>query len=80
MPTPESSPEKHQPGVLSHRIENRHYVITIRWQDGQESDMHLPTGGFDVINPDTGQPLGRLTGEEALQVLVDHAGETTRKI
>jgi hypothetical protein len=77
MSTPESSPEQHRPGVRSHRIENNYYVVDICCRDGQESQIHFPVAGFDVVNPETNQRLGRLTGEAALQALVEHVATIT---
>ncbi len=79
MPNPESSPEHLPAGVLAHRLEGHEYVVSIRWKDGQQSEMHLPVNGFDVLEPETRQRLGKLTGEEALQILVHHAAKTTRE-
>lgn len=79
MSTPESSPEQHRPGVRSHRIENNYYVVDICWRDGRESQIHFPVAGFNVVNPETNQRLGRLTSEKALQALVDHVGDLTRE-
>lgn len=79
MPNPESSPEQHRPGVRSHRIENNYYVVDVCWRDGQESEMHIPMNVFDVVDPETRLRIGKLKGEEALQILIDHAAETTRE-
>lgn len=79
MPSPESSSDQPRPGVLSHRIEGHEYVVSIRWKDNQQSELHIPVNGFDVIDPETRLRLGRLEGDDALQALIDHAAETTRE-
>jgi hypothetical protein len=58
-----------QPGVLSERTENNYFIIHILWIDGHESDMHIPTEGFPVVNPETQQKIGFLKGEEAVAIL-----------
>jgi hypothetical protein len=58
-----------QAGVLSERMENNYFIIHILWIDGHESDIHIPTGGFPVVNPETQQRIGFLKGEEAVAIL-----------
>ena len=58
-----------QPGVLAVKTENNHFIVTVRWVDGEKSELHFPTRGFPVVTPDTGDPLGRLTGEQALEII-----------
>ena len=70
-----SNDEESKSGVLGFREENNHYVVNIRWKDGVETESHFPSRGFEVVNPSTGERLGFMKGERALQILKEHAAE-----
>jgi len=64
-------------GVLSHRIENNHYIVSIRWRDGVETDKHFPVSGFPVVDPKTDKSLGHINGNKALKILEKNSAEMT---
>lgn len=73
------SPESELPrGVLAERLENNHHVLSIRWADGEETEMHFPTRGFDVVDPTTHRKLGHLTGEEAVAMVREKSSRLPR--
>jgi hypothetical protein len=85
MKTPEatmggqSERSEEEPGVLGYRVENNHYVVDVRWKDGEKSENHFPIAGFTVVNPKNNECLGKIRGEKALEILQQHAGEYTRE-
>ena len=77
----ETTPEEGlvgESGVLGYRIESGHYVVDVRWKDGEKTESHFPVMGFPVVNPATKKLLGKLSGEEALKILQEHAIEYER--
>jgi hypothetical protein len=65
--------ENEKLGVLGHRIEDHHYIVDIRWKDGKESQHNFPEKGFPVVDPQTHQKLGFISGEKALRILENNA-------
>ncbi|MDO8558204.1 MAG: hypothetical protein Q7S09_03380 [bacterium] len=65
-------------GVLGSREEDNHYIVSVRWKDGLESESHFPVRGFEVVNPATGKHLGFIRGEKAVDILKKHAAEFSR--
>jgi len=66
-------------GVLGYKIENNHYVISLRWKDGHETEEHFPIKGFPVVNPVTGEKWGEghMDGKKALKILEENAANMT---
>lgn len=52
-----------------------YYTVSVIWKNGKEVEMHFPTDGFPVVNPETREELGYLTGEQAVEILRKHASE-----
>ena len=60
-------------GVLGYKTENHHYVVSLRWKDGKESEHHFPEAGFQVVDPATHEKKGFIKGKEALRILQENA-------
>ena len=73
--SPEYIAESDQPGVLGHRIEYAHMIVTVRWKDGSVTERHFPSEGFGIYKPGSRDRIGFLKAEEALKILEDHAAE-----
>ena len=70
--------EENKFGVLGYKIEKDHYVVSIRWKDGQVNEHHFPVKGFPVINPATGEFIKKnLPGKDDLEILRENAGNMT---
>ena len=65
------SPEK-QKGVLSFKIENHHYVVSLRWKNGKENERHFPEKGLEIVDSG-GEKLGFIRGKDALKILQDNS-------
>jgi len=78
MESPEIEPNKESEekyGVLRWREENNHYVVDVRWKDDIQTELHFPIAGMTIVNPANNERKGYITGEKALEILQDHAGE-----
>jgi len=66
-------------GVLGSKIENNHYVVSLRWKDGQETGEHFPVKGFSIVDPATGKKwgVGHIDGKKALKILEENAAKMT---
>jgi len=64
-------------GVQDEKIENNHYVISIIGKDGKRYERVFPVSGFEVVNPETNEILGHLSGDEAKAILREHSAEYT---
>jgi hypothetical protein len=66
---------KEKYGVLRWREENDHYVVDVRWKDDMTTTLHFPIVGMTIVNPANNERKGYITGEKALEILQNHAGE-----
>ena len=62
-------------GVLDYHVDNGHYVVNVRWKDGEKTTKRFPVVGFTIINPANKERLGSMDGKKALAILQEHAGD-----
>ena len=74
----EENDEK-MPGVKGVEMKNNHFVVSIVWKNGEKSVKHFPGCGFVVVNPNTNEKIGHITGEEAVRILKENVSVHNRE-